>query len=636
MLRKSSILIIFLTATRLFSYGQEKITITPALPERGQEITITYDPSAAGALIPPSSERLDLVFTYSNFYELPTRISMEKIGSVWQTKFPLARYATYATFYVQSDTLRDQPAPDKHFAIAVYDKEKRVSSGYLYEGYSLPAQLGRVPDLKKKQAALYQQELENNPSNYEAKLVLLAYKIAIANGGEKEKLTKEAEVIIAAKFYENPGNMGLMNLTTMGYLIIGQNTRLDSIRQIVKTKYPTSEAGYELRITDIAAEEDKAKMEKALVSLLRSENSKNKAFLKEAHELLLDYYISKKQTAKALAQLRLVGEDHSPYRAKTLKNRAELFYKGGIALDTALSLAQQALAIADTYPAGLIRYFPATGHIPSFVDKDTRAATTNKARGNLLSLIALIKLQQGKESASYLSNALKISSDNETLANAGEYYRKRGANKEAFEAYKQIMYQLPEDTTSFRKMEESYMAWNKTKEGLDAHVDALKEHWRVEMRTQLKKEILRIPSPDFAAALVDLNGQAVRKEALKNKIIVLDFWATWCVPCMHEMPYLQNAYESYRSDTNVVFMVINSGSKNTLQDAQGWWGNKRFSFPVYYNNDPMIGDKLKFNVIPATYIIDTAGDIRFKTIGFEGAVVERKIKAAIALLKEGE
>ena len=82
-------------------------------------------------------------------------------------------------------------------------------------------------------------------------------------------------------------------------------------------------------------------------------------------------------------------------------------------------------------------------------------------------------------------------------------------------------------------------------------------------------------------------------------------------------------------------MVINSGSKNSLADAQGWWGNEKYSFPVYYNNDPMIGDKLKFNVIPALYIIDQAGNIRFKTIGFEGPVIERKVIAAINLLREG-
>jgi thiol-disulfide isomerase/thioredoxin len=112
------------------------------------------------------------------------------------------------------------------------------------------------------------------------------------------------------------------------------------------------------------------------------------------------------------------------------------------------------------------------------------------------------------------------------------------------------------------------------------------------------------------------------------------FWATWCVPCMQAMPYLQKVYEQFKEDKDVQFLVINSGSKNSLADAQGWWGNKKFSFPVYYNQDPMVGEKLGFNVITAVYIIDKAGNIRFKTIGFEGPVIERKITSAINLLKE--
>ena len=618
------------------TYSQEKLRITPSMPERGQEITIQYNPLAPGGTISANAEKIEMVFTYSNLYEVANKISLQKNGNLWETKIPLARYATYATFYLQSGDVKDQPAADKHFAIAVYDKGKRIFNGYLYEGYSISAQTGKVPDLAARQAKLYQRELENNPNNYEAKLRLLNYKMTIASGTEKEKLTKEAEAVIAAKFYENPGKMGFMNKTTMGYLIIGQNSRLDSIRQVVKDKYPNSEAGYEMRIADIRKEDDEAKMVKGLLALVKTENSSNKEYLNSAHETLMEYYASKKQTAKALHHLSKLGDDNSPYRAKTLKERAGLLYNAGIALDTALNLANRSLALADSYPAGLIRFFPETGHIPSFVDKETRVKTTNTARGNLLSLIGLIKLKQGyvSESGTYIADALQASSDNETLSNAGEYYRKTGANKKAFEVYKQIMFQTPEDTASARKMKEGYMAWKKSVDGLDTHMAELNEHWKVEMLKRLKKEIVKIAAPDFVSALVDLKGQPVSKESLKNKIIVLDFWATWCAPCMQEMPYLQRAYETFKNDSNVVFMVINSGSKNSLEDAQGWPGNKKYSFPVYYNNDPMIGDKLKFNVIPATYIIDQAGDIRFKTIGFEGPVIERKIIAAINLLKE--
>ena len=615
--------------------GQQKLTIIPNLPERGQEITIQYDPAATGATIPATAEKVDMFFTYSNFYEVPWRLGMQKKGRLWEAKIALARYATYASFYLQSGDIIDQPSAGKHFAIAVYDKGKRVKSGCLYEGYSLSAQLGKVPDLAARQAKLFQEELEHYPDNYEAKLRLLNYKIANAAGEEKEKLTREAEAIIAAKFYENPGKMGLMNSTTMGYLIIGQNSRLDSIREVVKKKYPTSEAGYELRISDMVKEEDKGLMEKQLLALVKTENKANKEYLKAAHEALMEYYVSKKQTSKALYHFGRLGIDRSPYRAQTLKQRAELFYNAGIAPDTALGLAKTALSIVDSFPVGLIRYFPETGYIPSYVDQETRTKAINKAKGNLLSLISLIQLKQGFTSDATIAEALTISTDPETLSNAGEYYRARGASQAAFETYKRIMFQAPEDTTSARKMKESYLAWKKSTAGFEAHMAELKEHWKREILEQLRKEMINIPTPDFVSALVDLKGRPVSKEALKNKIVVLDFWATWCVPCMKEMPYLQRAYENFKNDSSVVFMVINSGAKNSLEDAQGWWGNKKFTFPVFYNNDPAIGDKLKFNVIPAVYIIDTAGNIRFKTIGFEGPVIERKVTAAVHLLKEG-
>jgi len=76
-------------------------------------------------------------------------------------------------------------------------------------------------------------------------------------------------------------------------------------------------------------------------------------------------------------------------------------------------------------------------------------------------------------------------------------------------------------------------------------------------------------------------------------------------------------------------MVINSGARNTLQDAQHWFGNKKYSFPVYFHTNPNVGDVFGFNVIPAVFVIDGEGKLQFKTIGFEGAGMEEKLKGEI-------
>ncbi|HEU4608070.1 MAG TPA: hypothetical protein VFS31_08175, partial [Chitinophagaceae bacterium] len=338
-------------------HGQEKLQILPLHPQRGQQITIRYNTASKDATISDTATSVEMVFSYSNLYELPWTMGMKKNGLYWEASFVLPRYATYATFYVQSGSLKDQPEPGRHFEIAVYDKDKRVRDGYLYEGYSLPAQKGRVPGLALMQAALYEKELRQHPDNYEARLRLLKFKMDTAETeAGKAQYLKKAEAIIAAKFRENPGNMGLLNRVTMGYLIMGENSRLDSIRRIVKQNYPNTQAGYELIIGDIMNGSDTLKKITKLEELLKKENSSNSKDLADAHQELMKLYAAKKQESKALYHLKRSAQDSSPYQPETLKRQAEVLMKAGIGLDTAYLLAQQALKEADQFPAGLIRF----------------------------------------------------------------------------------------------------------------------------------------------------------------------------------------------------------------------------------------------------------------------------------------
>ncbi|MBS1736706.1 MAG: TlpA family protein disulfide reductase [Bacteroidetes bacterium] len=617
--------------------SQNKLAILPEHPKAGDQITIIYNPEATGAAITDTATDVELIFTYSNFYELPSKIEMEKTGNKWKTSFILPRYGVYATFILQSGNVKDLPSPKQHYAICIYDsKGRRVKNSYLYESYSLTAQEGKSVGLAKKQANLLNEELRNYPDNYEAKLRLIVYQISQSDETEKLRSRKIAREIIAAKFNEKPGDMGHMNSTTMGYLIIGENSRLDSLREVVKKKYPKTEAGYELRIEDINSKFKGEDLEKALLTILKEENNKTKKYLKDAHALLFDYYASKGQTKAALTQLNKLGEDHSPYTPLTLKNQATTLYKNGIALDKAIYLAKRSLAMADTFPITLTRYFPETGYLPSFVSRTARSESIKKVTGNLQSLIALIKLKQGKQAEAdvLLKKALVNSKDAETLANAGEFYQLDKSFEKAFIAYKTIAFDNPEDTLAFIKMKNNYVKWKKDDKGLDAEIKMIHAHWQEELKAILEKEMISKSAPEFLSNIIDLKGNPVSSELIRNKIVVVDFWATWCVPCMHEMPYLQLAYEKYSKDTNVIFMVINSGAKNELSDAQNWWGNKKFTFPVYFNTNKNIGEIFGFNLIPATYIIDAKNNIRFKTIGFEGPVIERKIPAAIELLRE--
>lgn len=585
MMRIFTFSIILLGATA----AQAQVNISPEYPERGQTVKVSYTPTK------PVSGAVTLVFTYSNFYDLPWKINMEQQNNTFTTSFTLAPFATFATFYLQLGDSIVKPAADKHYEVAVYKNKVPVENGRLYKGYSLSAQIGKSPKLAPAQAAQFEEELRLYPDNYEARLRLLQYKMSRATGKEKETFRAQAHQVIADKFNSAPTVMGNMNKVTMGYLIIGENSRLDSIRNVVMERYPESEMGRDLWTGFISKGKDTAKQIVLFEEALKKETAENAGAFSAMHDKLFEYYAAQKNGAKAIYHARRVADnDSSPYKPGTLKNIAQTLLNNNLAPDTARAYANAALAMADKFPVGVIRHFPETGYILPHADDSTRKAVYNKATGNMLAILGLIDMQQGRmqEADAHMARAMQTSADKETLDNVALFYSKTGS------------------TARLKELQ------------------ALREK-----AMQEKVAKMRMPKPAPALnSFVDMKGKPVSPASLQNKIVVIDFWATWCIPCMEEMPYLQKVYDQYRDNKDIVFMVVNSGARNTLADAQGWSGNKKYSFPVYYNTDPNVGDKFKFNIIPATYLIGKDGKIQFSNIGYEGPEVETKLRLQIEML----
>ncbi|MGO4290732.1 TlpA family protein disulfide reductase [Chitinophaga sp. RAB17] len=578
------------------TYAQQRVVITPEYPEHGQTITITYDPSAPGATIPAAASPVTVVFSYSNFYNQAWRMNMQRNGNKWTTSFVLADYSTFATFYLESGEATDKPAKDRHYEITVFKNKVPVKDVSLYKGYSMSAQMGKSPLLADKQAALYKEELSRYPDNYEAKLRLLTYQISkAATAKEKEQFRTRAQQVIADKFDAAPTDRGNINKVTMGYLIIGENTRLDSIRKVIRERYPASDVGRELMTEEVAKGKDTTRQITFFENELKKETATNSESFGGMHDKLFQYYSVKKDSSKALYHARfMTNEKENPYKVLTWQEIAQTLLDNNLALDSARRYAQRALDSVGSYPVGVIRYFPETGYIYPAVDDSTRQATIHKGSGHLLSILGLIAMKQGHLAAAdkYMEQATDEYAGKETLDNAAAFYQ---------------------HTNNATKL---------------AQLEVFRKNILI---AKVKKQRMNRPAPPLNT-FVDMKGQPVSAASLKGKIILIDFWATWCIPCMQEMPYLQKLYDQYKQHPDVVFMITNSGAKNTLADAQGWSGNKKYTFPVYYNTDPAIGDKFRFNIIPASYLINKEGNIIFTNIGFEGPEVEEKLKQQLDML----
>jgi len=119
-------------------------------------------------------------------------------------------------------------------------------------------------------------------------------------------------------------------------------------------------------------------------------------------------------------------------------------------------------------------------------------------------------------------------------------------------------------------------------------------------------------APDFS--LVDLQGKNWTLSELKGQVVFINFWATWCPPCLKELPSMQNLYESLPKDKFKMLAVLNSDKP---APAGFIAGQKGLTMPILDDSDNSAGSKYGLTGLPETFIVDKQGILREKFIGPE-------------------
>lgn len=119
-------------------------------------------------------------------------------------------------------------------------------------------------------------------------------------------------------------------------------------------------------------------------------------------------------------------------------------------------------------------------------------------------------------------------------------------------------------------------------------------------------------SPSLDLRFKDQNGKVVTLNELKGKVVFINFWATWCPPCLAEMPSINKLYEQYKSNNNVVFIMIDADSD--LAKSGTFMKTHKYTMPVYQmaSNVP---EQLFAGSLPTTVVFDKQGRLSFKHEG---------------------
>ena len=635
------VLYILLPFVILFLQAQEKQQSALVKTKVGDSVTIHFTGSN---IISKDAEAImcEAYIDRADLEPLLVETPMTRSDAGWSCSFnltdPKSRFIVYR--FVSGD-LKDDNNGDPNTIIVFTKDGKPVDGAHLSAGNFYLT--GRFLENKRKadlEMARNEFELEKKyyPRSWQAALGIIEIDIKEnSDDNGQSKIKKTLEKLYRANIKNEDAVVGIIGI----YERMNDMVRADAIRREAMTKRPKGKIALAKQAVQLRTEKDAQKRVTLLENILKDFTEMEKSARQSYQQNLVRAYLQLKNYEKA-GELLSEIEKPNPAIYNSIAwplieqgdqlDKGILFAKQGVDLLRSQTIADKpsymrvkdwnenrkyTLAmILDTYGTGLLKsgkndealtafeeaYQQTDGSDPDMNTNYIGAILKNQ-KYDMVIEISLNCIKKGKETPALL-DYMKTAYANSV---------KPGWNFDSLNVEEK------------KKCEDMLAEANKIK------VE--------EMRKKILASRISLHAADFT--LKDFNGSPTTLSALNGKVVIVDFWATWCGPCKMSFPYLQKVYEKYLNNERVKFLAVNSWERqkdysDQLLNAKKFIEENKYTFPVLL--DEKTDDQYKvisdYEVegIPTKFLIDKSGKIAFKSVGFDGPSMEEELTQQIEIL----
>lgn len=598
----------------------------PQNPRIGDEIRITYHQGAKAANLRDVQEiTAEILIVRESDPPVLLELPMKKPAKLWECTFKLSDDKARLLYvrFVSRERVDDNG--ENAWNILVYGSNGQPLKG-AYMQRAVGLQSGRFIDFKigkntEAAKADFLRERELYPGNWRAAAAWWSALMRDKPGDEtKAEISKDLEKLYEAQKHDEEAVAGLL----IFFEQTGQREKAEKIREAAIASNPKGSVAMLERRREVFTEKDPLKGLDMLEKFLADFPQKGQ---------MLDSM----QMAKAALMVRAGKFDQADVLLASMSKKDGNFFNS-LAWDLIEKEKELDRAVAWAKTGVELLRNPDPSMKPSYLSEARWKKGLESQLGMVLDTYAfgLAKMGKSAEAEKFYEEAYALTKGTQAEINQRllECYVNNGKYEKAMATAIECVRKGQSSDPLIEQYKKAYVKTKGSEAGFDEVLNEARNLARANLRKELLKNLVNKPAIDFS--LKGLDGNAVKLSELKGKVVVLDFWATWCGPCLASFPLLQQVYDKYKSNPDVVILALNTWENEEGAEREAkvkkFVEEKKYTFPVLFDENFVY--KYGVDGIPTKFVIDKKGMIQFKSVGFEGSQMLDEMTVQIDMLLE--